>query len=259
MPTSTDLFTPDGTVRWMHGTGRLYYDEQGQAIRMTGVVQDITEQKQAETVLDLRARQQQALAALGMVVLRQRNFQTVCNLAVECIVRTLDVELCKVLELLPSGQEVLLRAGIGWQEGLVGRATVSAGMHSQAGYTLAADKAVIVEDMRTETRFSGPPLLHDHGVVSGMSCIILGAEDRPWGVLGAHTTSLSALHEGRHRLSPGRRQCARRRDPTGSGGDGISQAGRYCLVLRGRHRLEGLRRYHHQLESRRRTSLWIQG
>ena len=79
---------------------------------------------------------------------------------------------------------------LGWQEGLVGRATVSAGMHSQAGYTLAADKAVIVEDMRTETRFSGPPLLHDHGVVSGMSCIILGAEDRPWGVLGAHTTSL---------------------------------------------------------------------
>ncbi len=181
---------PDGTVHWMNRTGRLYYDEHGHAVRMTGVVQDITEQKQAEAVLDLRARQQQALAALGMVVLRQRNFQTVCNLAVECIVRTLDVELCKVLELLPSGQEVLLRAGIGWQEGLVGRATVSTGMHSQAGYTLAADKAVIVEDMRTEIRFSGPPLLHDHGVVSGMSCIILGAEDRPWGVLGAHTTSL---------------------------------------------------------------------
>jgi|GEM_PF-441669 len=181
---------PDGTVRWMNGTGRLYYDEHGQAICMTGVVQDITEQKQTEAILDLRALQQQALAALGMVVLRQRSFQNACNLAVECIVRTLDVELCKVLELLPSGQEVLLRAGIGWQEGLVGRATVSAGMHSQAGYTLEADKAVIVEDMRTETRFSGPPLLHDHGVVSGMSCIILGAEDRPWGVLGAHTTSL---------------------------------------------------------------------
>lgn len=181
---------PDGRVRWMSGTGRLFYDETGTAVRMTGVVQDITERRQVEAARDMRARQQQAMAALGMAVLRQRDLQTACDLAVECIVRTLEVELCKVLELLPSGQEVLLRAGIGWQEGLVGRATVSTRTQSQAGYTLVSDEPVIVDDLRTETRFSGPPLLHDHAVVSGMSCIILGAEDRPWGVLGAHTTSL---------------------------------------------------------------------
>ena len=46
---------------------------------------------------------------------------------------------------------------------------------------------MIVEDLRTETRFSGPPLLTDHGVVSGMSTIIQG-KGRPFGVLGAHTT-----------------------------------------------------------------------
>jgi PAS domain S-box-containing protein len=38
---------PDGTVRWMSGTGRFYYDATGQAVRMTGVAQDITERKQA--------------------------------------------------------------------------------------------------------------------------------------------------------------------------------------------------------------------
>jgi two-component system sensor kinase FixL len=46
---------------------------------------------------------------------------------------------------------------------------------------------VIVEDLGNETRFSGPPLLVDHGVVSGMSVIIPG-RDRPFGVLGAHTS-----------------------------------------------------------------------
>jgi len=45
----------------------------------------------------------------------------------------------------------------------------------------------VVEDLRTETRFNGPPLLFEHGVVSGMSMIIAGKE-RPFGVLGAHTT-----------------------------------------------------------------------
>lgn len=39
---------PDGTVHWMSGTGRLYYDEHGQAVRMIGVVQDISDRKRTE-------------------------------------------------------------------------------------------------------------------------------------------------------------------------------------------------------------------
>jgi len=175
--------------RWLSLYGRFTYDEAGEPVRFSGVSLDITDRKRDEAELNLRTRQQQALAALGQAVLVQSDLQVIFELAVECIVRTLDVELCKVLELLPSGREVLLRAGIGWHEGLVGHATVSTGLESQAGYTLAANKAVIVHDLRTETRFSGPPLLREHGVVSGMSCIILGVGDRPWGVLGAHTIS----------------------------------------------------------------------
>jgi signal transduction histidine kinase len=44
-----------------------------------------------------------------------------------------------------------------------------------------------VEDLRTEKRFSGPSLLIDHGVISGMS-VIIGKPDRPYGVLGVHST-----------------------------------------------------------------------
>jgi PAS domain S-box-containing protein len=109
-------------------------------------------------------------------------FQETC----ERVAQTLEVELCKVLALHPQDQALTLRAGVGWKEGLVGRATVSAGLGSQAGYTLATNKPVIVEDLRTETRFSGPSLLLDHGVVSGISVVISG-RDRPFGVLGAHT------------------------------------------------------------------------
>jgi GAF domain-containing protein len=45
---------------------------------------------------------------------------------------------------------------------------------------------VIVEDLSTEKRFSGPPLLREHGVTSGVSCVISGG-DQAYGVLGAHT------------------------------------------------------------------------
>ncbi len=39
---------PDGTVRWVSETGDVFRDPAGKAMRMLGVVQDITERKQAE-------------------------------------------------------------------------------------------------------------------------------------------------------------------------------------------------------------------
>jgi PAS domain S-box-containing protein len=78
---------------------------------------------------------------------------------------------------------------VGWREEFViGQAKVSAAKESQAGFTLLSDGPVIVQNLRTETRFSDTPLLNEHGVVSGLSVIVRGRE-RPYGVLGAHTVS----------------------------------------------------------------------
>ena len=48
---------PDGSVQWISGTGRFYYDDTGKPVRMTGVVQDITERKQTHETL--RASEEQ--------------------------------------------------------------------------------------------------------------------------------------------------------------------------------------------------------
>jgi PAS domain S-box-containing protein len=148
---------------------------------------DITELKQAKEMIEVRARQQAAVAELGQRALAGTDLSTLLSEAVALVARTLEVAFCKVLELLPDGTALLLRAGVGWKEGCVGSARVGAGTDSQAGYTLLSDEPVIVGDLRTETRFTGPALLHDHGVVSGMSVIIHGRES-PFGVLGVHTT-----------------------------------------------------------------------
>ncbi len=139
-----------------------------------------------------RAKQQAAVVQIGQQALAGTDLSTLMNDAVTLVARVLAVEYCKVLELLPNGEALQLRAGVGWKERLVGRATVPAGTESQAGYTLLSPEPVIVEDLRREGRFTGPPLLHDHGVVSGVSVIIQG-HDRPYGVLGAHTTSRRAF------------------------------------------------------------------
>jgi signal transduction histidine kinase len=75
---------------------------------------------------------------------------------------------------------------VGWKEGATGATRVSSRNESQAGYTLMVNEPVTVFDLMSETRFTGSPLLHEHGVVSGMSVPISGKE-RPFGVLGVHT------------------------------------------------------------------------
>ena len=88
------------------------------------------------------------------------------------------------LERLPDGRNLLLRAGVGWRPGLIGRAKVDAGRHSMGGYTLLSDRPVVSEDLSKETRFEPSYLVREHGAVSGIS-VLLQARGEPWGVLGA--------------------------------------------------------------------------
>ena len=147
---------------------------------------EITMRQQIEDRIHERVRQQEAVADIGRQALSGAALSTLMGAVTELVARTLNVEFCKILELLPGGDVLLLRAGVGWNDGLVGHATVSAGTNSQAGYTLLCKEPVIVRDFRKEERFSAPPLLRNHGVVSGMS-VIIGPNDRPFGILGAHT------------------------------------------------------------------------
>jgi signal transduction histidine kinase len=92
----------------------------------------------------------------------------------------------EVLELRPECDAFLLRAGVGWGAGLVGKVTVPADRTSPAGRTLESDAPVVVTDMALDTRVTVPPLLSDHGVVAGAFVLIRGAE-QPYGVLAAES------------------------------------------------------------------------
>ena len=162
-------------------------DDAGHSRAVLGVARDITARKRIEAENVSRARQQAVAADLGQFALAHGDLTLLMNQIVSQVAQTLDVEYCKILELLPGGEQLILGAGVGWHEGLVGHARMDAGKDSQAGYTLLCNQPVIVEDLATETRFSGPALLKDHRVVSGISVIIYG-NGQPFGVLGAHST-----------------------------------------------------------------------
>jgi PAS domain S-box-containing protein len=181
-----EMVRADGAIRSVTSRGEVERDADGQVVLVRGTIQDVTERKQAEREIKLLARLQSVVAELGQRALRTGQSGEVLDEAVALVAQNLDVEYCKVLELLPDSKALLLRSGVGWKEGSVGKATVRSGADSQAGYTVLSNQPVIVEDLRTEKRFSGPPLLHEHGVVSGMS-VVIPTSEVPYGVLGAHT------------------------------------------------------------------------
>ncbi|ARS88830.1 GAF domain-containing protein [Natrarchaeobaculum aegyptiacum] len=138
------------------------------------------------TELHTRVRQQEVVAELGQQALETDNLDQLMHDATVAIAEILDSDYAKVLELLPDRDEMILRQGFGWRDGLVGDTTVPTEVDSQAGYTLLSEEPTIVNDLRTDERFSGPELLTNHNVVSGVS-VIIGSVEEPWGALGVHT------------------------------------------------------------------------
>ncbi len=126
-----------------------------------------------------------ALVRLGRLALEEADIGELLQKSAALVAATLEVEFCKVLEYLPDREALLLRAGVGWKEGLVGQALVTATGETHSGCALLSGTPVVVEDFHRETRFQ-PSLLHVHGVTSGASVAIPGAG--PFGVLGVHTS-----------------------------------------------------------------------
>ncbi|MEW6323911.1 MAG: EAL domain-containing protein [Nitrospirota bacterium] len=178
--------TRTGEEKWVWEQGGGVYAPDGALLALEGFTADITEHRRIERENAVRARQHAAVAGLGQLALAGADLTQLMNQAVRLAAECLNVELCKVLEWLPESHALLLRAGVGWDDGMVGRATVPDSNESQAGYTLLSSAPVVVENLQTESRFKGPALLLKHGVVSGVSVAIMGRV-RPYGVLGAHT------------------------------------------------------------------------
>jgi two-component sensor histidine kinase len=128
-------------------------------------------------------KQVSTLAEFGKGALRVDDVGALLQEATRLVSDAIDVELVKVLQILPDGETMLVRAGVNWAPGVVGHATIPANEGSAAGYALRTGKPVISENVETESRFEIPILLTQHGVKSTVNVLIRGEEDKPFGIL----------------------------------------------------------------------------
>jgi GAF domain-containing protein len=138
--------------------------------------------------LQQRIRQQEILAELGVAALQGKAFLELLNETVRLTAEGMNAEFCKVLEYIPADNRLLVRAGVGWHDGIVGKATVGADLESPSGFALHTGKPVISNHLENEQRFRTPELLVEHGIRRAMNVILQG-DGSPFGVLEVDSRS----------------------------------------------------------------------
>jgi PAS domain S-box-containing protein len=156
---------------------RAYPSEQGLSIYF----QEITERKRVEAQLAEWAQQQAVLAELGQRALAAKDAQGLMDDAVAVVGKVLDVELVAIAEDLPDARQMLVRAGVGWRPGAVGRATSSPD-RSVVGNAARAGGPVVSEALGDDERFAGCPFLDSHGIVS-VAAVPISTRDTAYGAL----------------------------------------------------------------------------
>jgi two-component sensor histidine kinase len=151
-----------------------------------------TQETSAQALLD----QQRVLAEFGEAALRAQDLGGLLHDACRLVGRALRTDLAKVVELLPDGRSMIVRAGVGWKAGVVDEVVVSAEGGSPESLTLRHG-AVISADVHREKRFRYHQFLRDHGVQAFVNVLILSGDQGrpPFGVLQVDSRSPREFHE----------------------------------------------------------------
>lgn len=117
-------------------------------------------------------RQQTALAALGSFALHADDFQGVLIEAARLCAEGTGAPFSKIVEFRPEQGDLILRAGVGWREGVVGIALAKADASTPVGRAFITGNPVINKDLRQAHDFALPPIYVDHDIVSSVNVLI---------------------------------------------------------------------------------------
>jgi PAS domain S-box-containing protein len=138
-----------------------------------------------------RARQQAVVADLGQRALSGMPLDELIDQAVAALTRELGTDYVTVLELTGDRLALLVRAGRGLPEGVIG-GVLPPSRDELPGYTLDSDRPLLIEDFGSETRFAPSPLQRDLDIASAVAAPI-GTPGGRFGVLGASSRSAHAF------------------------------------------------------------------
>ena len=168
---------------------RVSVVETGRGRVLLALVRDISQRKRAERTLQVRARQQQAVAELGAKALSGGKVETLLDEAVAIVADTLGLEICSVFEHMPARKQLLIRAGLNLPPHERGKKAAPDSPKYTAGCVLRSGEPLIIKDFRKEEHVKATPWLKANGAVSGLT-VPVGENSTGvprYGILNAYT------------------------------------------------------------------------
>jgi diguanylate cyclase (GGDEF)-like protein/PAS domain S-box-containing protein len=183
----------DGRIVWIRDDARLV--KANGMLRWHGVLSDVTDRRQVEVELELRAAQQAAVARLGEHALEGAATADLMQEAIELAVQLLNVDVGGIAELVAERDCFVLRCSVGLPDDAVGKQVAPIGTESQCGFTIITGSPVVVTDWTTERRFGKSPTLTCKDTRSGVSVVIEGRSG-PFGILGVQSMQACEYSSG---------------------------------------------------------------
>jgi two-component sensor histidine kinase/CheY-like chemotaxis protein len=128
-------------------------------------------------------RQQAALAGFGSYALGESDLSKVLTEAARVCAEGLEVPFCKVCRYRSEENDLLVEAGVGWHQGVIGHVVSRADESSPQGRAFITGNPVICGDLSKDASFMLPAFYAEHGIISTVDVVIRKEEGSPYGVL----------------------------------------------------------------------------
>jgi two-component sensor histidine kinase len=140
------------------------------------------------SVLDKLRRHLRILIDIGRLAGEKSDLNRFLDQTVVQIARAVEIHHVKILQYRPSTSDLLVVAGVGWKNGIVRTATLSADLRSPPGRTFQTAEPVSIKDLGEQEEYVLSDLLKEHGIISLTNVPVL-IDGAAWGVLEVDSTT----------------------------------------------------------------------
>ncbi len=124
-----------------------------------------------------------ALVEFGSFVLDSDDLDAILTEGCRLIAEALGTPFAKIIQIEPDHNTGLVRAGVGWNDGVVGHERISLSGNTSEAFAINSAEPVITQDVSDETRFTFPQFLIDHRVSAIVNVPIFLPGRVAWGLL----------------------------------------------------------------------------
>lgn len=147
-----------------------------------------------QTVARLR-RREKALADFGTFAFREPDLQSVLNEAARICADCLEVSFSKICQFQPEENHLLVVAGIGWHDNVVGHAISLADETSPQGRAFTTGQPQLCSNIDEANTYSLPGFYTEHRILSTVDVLVAAKTGPPFGVLEVDSQVAEAFDE----------------------------------------------------------------